>query len=281
MRKTVLTAIAALLLSTGYTLTASIHRVNPSPGISATISADDETEQERKAREKAEKELRKKEEKERKAREKAEKELAKKNKEPKTADEIIALLQAIEWKKPAPSGLDVDRYYDKADEFFTLLRTVSDSVTIYRPVKVTTPSGRVEVLPVDNTGKFRKKGEAFDQALETAGYMVSLTTQSAVLAAETLAHSVQIAQDAIPFVGNKDRKAANVQIAKATKAFPLLKQLMNSQRNMAQRYFRPKNVEITDSVDEVITTEEIDFMETQDMTDEELNAYIEAEMAES
>ena len=70
-----------------------------------------------------------------------------------------------------------------------------------------------------------------------------------------------------------------MQIAKATKAFPLLKQLMDSQSSMAKRYFRPANVEVNDSVDEAIVSNDVDFMETMEMTDEELDAYIAAEQA--
>lgn len=203
----------------------------------------------------------------------------KKEKTPKTAEEIIALLQGLEWKKPAKSGLEVDKYYDEADEFFKMLKTVADSVTIYKPMKVVTPSGKTEIVPVDAAGNVRHKNEAFDQVMESVSYGISLTTRSTLLAAETLVHAVQIGQDAIPLLGNSERKAANVQIAKATKAFPLLKQLMDSQRSMAKRYFRPANVEVNDSVDEAIVSDDVDFMETMEMTDEELDAYISAEQA--
>ena len=98
--------------------------------------------------------------------EKKKKEKKKKNKKektPKTAEEIIALLQGLEWKKPAKSGLEVDKYYDEADEFFKMLKTVADSVTIYKPMKVVTPSGKTEIVPVDAAGNVRHKNEAFNQ----------------------------------------------------------------------------------------------------------------------
>ena len=54
---------------------------------------------------------------------------------------------------------------------------------------------------------------------------------------------------------------------------------MDSQSSMAKRYFRPANVEVNDSVDEAIVSNDVDFMETMEMTDEELDAYIAAEQA--
>ena len=99
--------------------------------------------------------------------EKKKKEKKKKNKKektPKTAEEIIALLQGLEWKKPAKSGLEVDKYYDEADEFFKMLKTVADSVTIYKPMKVVTPGA----CRADRSGCHSAVGQLGAQGRECA-----------------------------------------------------------------------------------------------------------------
>lgn len=207
----------------------------------------------------------------------------KKDKEAKSPEEIMAMIMALEWKKPAKSGLDVDKYYDEADQFFKLIKSVDQRVPLFKVYKITSPSGESTIAPVDiKTGEVRHKNEATNQVLESVSFGADLALQSTSLAAGALTYSVQIAQDAIPFVGNAERKTANVQIAKAVKTFPLLKQLIDSQRNMMDRYFKQNaNIEANDSVSEAITTGDIDFLDTIDMSDEELAAYMEAEEAAS
>ena len=114
--------------------------------------------------------------------------------------------------------------------------------------------------------------------MQSVSYGSTVALQSATLATMTIGYADQIAKDAIPFVGDPDRKKANVQIAKSVKAFKLLKNLIDSQRNMMDRYFKANaNVEITDSVSEAIAVGDVDFMDVMEMSDEELAAYMEAE----
>lgn len=205
----------------------------------------------------------------------------KKDKKAKTADEVIMELQelASEWKKPARTGDPIDQYYDDADHFFTLLKNVADSVTIYRPVKVQTPSGKVEIMPVDPEGNVRHKNESFSQVMESASYVMSIVGTSTLLITGTAANAVQIGLDAVPFVGDPTRKKANVSIAKGTKAFPMLVDLMKSQRSMAKRYFKPQNVELGDDADDTAAVEDTEFMETMEMSDEDLAKLMEAELS--
>lgn len=202
----------------------------------------------------------------------------KKEKEVKTPEEVLEMLKGIKWTKPAKSGLDVDSYYNDADEFFSLIKTVDEKVSLFKVCKVVDPNGNYIIAPVDiKSGAIRHKNEAFAQVTEASLFATDLTLMTTTLAAGAVAHSVQIAQDAIPFVGNAERKAANVQIAKAVKVFPMLKDLIDSQRNMLNRYFKQNaNVETTDSVTDALAMGEIDFndLETMEMSEEELEQYI-------
>ena len=203
----------------------------------------------------------------------------KKDKEVKSPEEILAMIKALEWTKPPLTGTKIDEYYTTADEFFKNLKQVDEDVHIFKVCKITSPSGESTIAPVEiRTGEVRHKSEAVHQVTQSVTYGSTVALQSATLATMTIGYADQIAKDAIPFVGDPDRKKANVQIAKSVKAFKLLKNLIDSQRNMMDRYFKANaNVETTDSVSEAIAVGDVDFMDVMEMSDEELAAYMEAE----
>lgn len=203
----------------------------------------------------------------------------KKDKEVKSPEEILAMIKALEWTKPPLTGTKIDEYYSTADEFFKNLKQVDEDVHIFKVCKITSPSGESTIAPVElRTGAVRHKSEAVNQVTQSVTYGSTVALQSATLATMTIGYADQIAKDAIPFVGDPDRKKANVQIAKSVKAFKLLKNLIDSQRNMMDRYFKANaNVETTDSVSEAIAVGDVDFMDVMEMSDEELAAYMEAE----
>lgn len=209
----------------------------------------------------------------------------KKEKEVKSPEEILAAIKALEWKKPATSGLEVDAYYKEADEFFAAVKSIDEKVSLFKVCKVELPD-TVLIVPVDiRTGQVRRKNEAFAQVAESALFATDLTLMTTSLAAGAVAHAIQIGQDAIPFVGNAERKAANVQIAKAVKVFPMLKSLIDSQNGMLKRYFKQNaNVETTDSVSDAMAVGAVDFSELEslgrDLTPEELEAQIAVEAEE-
>lgn len=203
----------------------------------------------------------------------------KKDKEVKSPEEILAMIKTLEWTKPPLTGTKIDEYYSTADEFFKNLKQVDEDVHIFKVCKITSPSGESTIAPVElRTGAVRHKSEAANQVMQSVSYGSTVALQSATLATMTIGYADQIAKDAIPFVGDPDRKKANVQIAKSVKAFKLLKNLIDSQRNMMDRYFKANaNVETTDSVSEAIAVGDVDFMDVMEMSDEELAAYMEAE----
>ena len=163
--------------------------------------------------------------------------------------------------------------------FFFNLKQVDEDVHNFKVCKITSPSGESTIAPVElRTGTVRHKFEAGDQVMQSVSYGSTVALQSAALATMTIGYADQITKDAIPFVGDPERKKANVQIAKSVKAFKLLKNLIDSQRNMMDRYFKANaNVETTDSVSEAIAVGDVNFMDVMEMSDEELAAYMEAE----
>lgn len=203
----------------------------------------------------------------------------KKEKEIKSPEEIIAMIKDFEWTKPPLTGTKIDEYYSTADEFFKNLKQVDEEIRLFKVCKITSPSGESTIAPVDlRTGAVRHKNEAASQVMQAVSFGATLGLQSSALALMTVGCVDQIAKDAIPLVGDPVRKKANVQIAKSVKAFKLLKSLIDSQRNMMDRYFKANaNVETTDSVSEAIAVGDVDFMDVMEMSDEELAAYMEAE----
>lgn len=202
-----------------------------------------------------------------------------KDKEVKSPEEILEMIKAFEWTKPPQMGTNVDEYYATADEFFKNLKQVDEEVCLFKVCRITSPSGESIIAPVDiRTGAVKHKNEAVSQVMQAIAYGSSLGLKSASLATMAIGCADQIAKDAIPFVGDPVRKKANMEIAKSVKSFKLLKELIDSQRNMMDRYFKANaNVETSDSVSEAIAVGDVDFMEVMEMSDEELAAYMEAE----
>lgn len=256
-----LTPISAILFLYGVSSPIAAVSVNSNSEISLTSQQDNKEKKEKKKKEK-------------------------KKKEVKSPEEILKRIKDLEWKKPPIYGKnevsqpnEVNKYYDDADKFFNLLKNVDQRVTLYKVCKIVSPSGESVIAPVEiSTGAIRHTNEAIAQVMESIGYGTELGLQSTLLGTEAALNSVQIAADAVPFIGDPNRKAANGQITKALKAFPLLKELINSQLKMMNRYFKNNaNVETTDSVTDAIATGDVDFMEVLNMSDEELEEYIAAE----
>ena len=253
MKKLIIVLVAALMVV---------------PSAVAAMSADDATRTEQTEKKKDEK--------------KKDKKKKKKDKKQRSVSEVLADLQALEWDKPAKSGLDVDKWYDEADEFFKLVKGIEENVPLYTICKVTSPDGTTIIAPVDKNGTIRHRNEAFEQVALGVLYGTNVTLQATNLGLGTAVHALQIGQDAIPLVGDASRKKANVQIAKATKAIPLLKEIVTTQNNMMNKY-KELNFNLTSGDMDVTAMEElnIDPENTLTMTDEEMNAYLEAEAGEA
>lgn len=209
-----------------------------------------------------------------KAEKKDKKKKDKKKKKQRSVEEILADLQALPWDKPEKSGLAIDAWYDEADGFFEMVRGVDDKVALYTIRAVVSESGDTVLAPVDKHGVIRHRNEAFDQVAQSVSYVAELLLKSTALAAGTVTHAIQIGQDAIPMVGNSARKKANTQIAKATKAIPLLKEIVGTQNNMMKKY-KELNYKVSsnDADVEAMAELNIDFNDCLQMTDEELAAW--------
>lgn len=255
MKKVILPLLAALLFA---------------PALNAASLADDKAEQTEQTEQKDKKDEKKKK--------KDKKKKEKKDKKQRSVAEVLADLQALEWDKPAKSGLEIDKWYDDADDFFKLVRGIDDNVPLYSICKVTSPDGTTIIAPVDKNGVIRHRNEAFEQVALGVLYGTNVTLSGANLALGTAVHAIQIGQDAIPFVGNADRKKANVQIAKATKAIPLLKEIVTTQNNMMNKY-KEMNFKLSSSDDEVTAMAElnIDPEKTLELSDEAMNEYLAGE----
>ncbi len=270
MKKMILPLVAFLLIAPMSTA-ANVYD-EPVQTEQAANSDKVETEKEKKDREKKEKKEREKAEKEKKKRDK---------KKQRSVSEILTDLQALEWDKPASSGLDIDKWYDEADSFFALVKGIEDNVPLYTIAMVKSPDGTTIIAPVDKNGTIRHRGEAFEQVAKGVLYGTNVALAATNLALGTTTNAFQIGQDAIPFVGDASRKKANMQIVKATKAIPLLKEIVTTQNNMMNKY-KEMNFNLTSGDMDVAAMEElnIDPENTLTMSDEEIAAYLEAEAAE-
>lgn len=211
---------------------------------------------------------------------KKDKKKKKKDKKQRSLAEVLADLQALEWNKPAKSGLDVDKWYDEADEFFALVKGIEDNVPLFTICKVSSPDGTTIIAPVDKNGTIRHRNEAFEQVALGVLYGTNVALQATNLGLGTATYAVQIAQDAIPMVGDSARKKANVQIAKAVKAIPLLKEIVTTQNNMMNKY-KEMNFNLSSGDIDVTAMAElnIDPENTLSMTDEDMNAFLADEEA--
>lgn len=251
MKKVILTLAVSLLLSP------VINAVN----ISDEPAASDQTEQTDK---------KKKEKK---------KDKKKKGKKQRTVEEVLADLQALEWDKPAKSGLEIDQWYDEADEFFKLVRGIEDNVPLYSLRVVTNESGTKKIVaPVDKNGVVRHRKEAFEQVALGVLYGTNVVLQSTNLALGTVNNAVQIGIDATPLIGDSNRKKANVQIAKATKAIPLLKEIVTTQNNMMKKYME-LNYDVSGSDADIEAMKElnVDFENMITQSDDDLEAWLAAD----
>lgn len=206
----------------------------------------------------------------------------KKKKERRNPQEIIDDLKSIEWEKPAPSGdAAYDDMFKTADEFITMLRNVDDYVTIYSIRIITNESGVSRLGAYDNNGNFRSKKEANAQTLAAVEYGTSVGLTSATLAVQVAANAINIGQDAIPFVGDPKRKKANMQIAKATKGFKLLQELIGTQRKIMEKYLETNSDLSSGDVDvEALAEMNVDVNDIINVSDDEFNALWEQENGE-
>lgn len=210
---------------------------------------------------------------------KKKKDKKKKDKKHRTVEEVVADLQALEWNKPPKSGLEIDKWYDEADEFFKLVRGIEDNVPLYSLRVVTNESGTKKIVaPVDKNGVVRHRKESFEQVALGVLYGTNVALQATNLALGLVTYADQIGIDAIPVVGDGVRKKANMQIAKATKAIPLLKEIVTTQNNMMKKYME-MNYDVTGSDADVEGMKElnVDFDNMITQSDDELEAYLAAE----
>ena len=198
----------------------------------------------------------------------------KKKKEQKNVQEVITELKNIEWVKPAPSGdADYDKMFDSADQFITKIKNVDNEITLYSIGIVVSESGDSILAPIDSQGNIRAKKEANAQTLAAVSYAADMTLNSADLALMVANCAIQIGQDAIPFVGNADRKKANVQIAKATKGFKLLTDLIGTQRKIMEKYMATNSDLKSGDVDvEALQEMNVDVENVINLSDDEFNA---------
>lgn len=206
----------------------------------------------------------------------------KKKKEQKNVQEVIAELKNIEWKKPAPSGdSSYDKMFESADQFITKIKSIDDEVTLYSIGIVVSESGDSILAPIDAKGTIRAKKEANAQTLAAVNYAADMTLKSADLALMVAGCAIQIGQDAIPLVGNAERKKANVQIAKATKGFKLLTDLIGTQRKIMEKYMATNSDLKSGDVDvEALQEMNVDVENVINLSDDEFNAMWEQENAE-
>lgn len=257
MKKTILSLALALMLAP------ALNAINI-----ADEPADEQTEQSESKEKKDKKDKKDKDKKKKKKKDK---------KAPRKVEEVLADLQALEWDKPAKSGLEIDQWYDEADEFFKLVRGIEDNVPLYS-LKAISVGDSILVLPVDKTGTVRHRKESFEQVALGVLYGTNLALQATNLALGTVNNSVQIGLDAVPLVGDAKRKKANVQIAKATKAIPLLKEIVTTQNNMMKKYMEMNyNVTGDDAAVEAMKELNVDFDDMETWTEEDYQAYLAGE----
>ena len=206
----------------------------------------------------------------------------KKKKEQKSVQEVIAELKSIEWVKPAPSGdATYDKMFDSADQFITKMKNVDNEITLYSIGIVVSESGDSILAPIDTQGNIKTKKEANAQTLAAVGFAADMTLNSTDLALMVANCAIQIGQDAIPFVGNADRKKANVQIAKATKGFKLLTDLIGTQRKIMEKYMATNSDLKSGDVDvEALQEMNVDVENVINLSDDEFNAMWDQENAE-
>lgn len=206
----------------------------------------------------------------------------KKKKEQKSVQEVITELKNIEWEKPAPSGdANYDKMFDSADQFINKIKNVDNEVTLYSIGIVVSASGDSILAPIDTQGNIRAKKEANAQTLAAVEYAAEMTLNSADLALMVASCAFQIGQDAIPFVGNADRKKANVQIAKATKGFKLLSDLIGTQRKIMEKYMATNSDLKSGDVDvEALQEMNVDIENVINLSDDDFNAMWEQENAD-
>lgn len=206
----------------------------------------------------------------------------KKKKEQKSVQEVIAELKNIEWTKPAPSGDPTyDKMFESADQFITKLKNVDNEITLYSIGIVASASGDSILAAIDSQGNIKSKKEATAQTLAAVGYAADMTLNSTDLALMVANCAIQIGQDAIPFVGNADRKKANVQIAKATKGFKLLTELIGTQRKIMDKYVATNSDLKSGDVDvEALQEMNVDVENVINLSDDEFNALWDQENAE-
>ena len=203
----------------------------------------------------------------------------KKKKEQKSVHEVITELKNIEWEKPAPSGdATYDQMFESADQFITKIKNVDNEVTLYTIGIVVSESGDSILAPIDAQGNIRAKKEANAQTLAAVNYAADMTLNSADLALMVANCAIQIGQDAIPFVGNAERKKANVQIAKATKGFKLLTDLIGTQRKIMDKYMATNSDLKSGDIDvEALQEMNVDVENVINLSDDEFNAMWEQE----
>ena len=206
----------------------------------------------------------------------------KKKKDQKSVQEVIIELKNIEWTKPAPSGdSNYDKMFDSADQFITKIKNVDNDITLYSIGIVVSESGDSILAPIDTQGNIKTKKEANAQTLAAVQYAADMTLNSADLALMVANCAIQIGQDAIPLVGNADRKKANVQIAKATKGFKLLTDLIGTQRKIMEKYMATNSDLKSGDVDvEVLQEMNVDVENVINLSDDEFNAMWDQENAE-
>lgn len=206
----------------------------------------------------------------------------KKKKEQKSVQEVITELKNIEWVKPARSGdADYDKMFDSADQFITKIKNVDKEITLYSIGIVVSESGDSILAPIDAQGNIRAKKEANAQTLAAVSYATDMAFNSTDLALMVANCAFQIGQDAIPLVGNAERKKANVQIAKATKGFKLLNDLIGTQRKIMEKYMATNSDLKSGDVDvEALQEMNVDVENVINLSDDEFNAMWDQENAE-
>lgn len=210
-----------------------------------------------------------------------------------TMQELVDALSAIEYHKPSPTGTELDKMYEEAQDFHNLVSDIKSNVPIFELKKVINrATGDTILAPIDNNGNLRTSWEGVMQTSDALLYVTKLTTSGALLATYLVTYSAQIGVDALAqktpnFLGGPDpesteRFKANKQIAKFKDAPHLIQMALKNQARLMTNYRRVSEAQ-TEGDGAVKTLPGEDFSDDQiiSMSDEEIAVWLEKERSKA